>query len=646
MREVSGVAARVLPELTRITPETTRPAQVIGRGLGHTLIDLHQDLAPDLFGAAAGAVTAGHLLVCLLPEQSALTASPYGSWFWRGLRHDPQVCWLTPTHAHPGQPLPRSEPAEAVADCLSADQARALNLIKQTVKGRARRPLVVTADRGRGKSAALGLAARELQTEDIGPLLITAPSQAAAGTALEHACGQDKGQAAALRFIAPDELLSTLPDCHALFVDEAAALPVPMLSRLLQHYPRVVFATTQHGYEGMGRGFSLRFRRILEQRTPAWRSVELHEPIRFGCQDVLEPLVMRLLCLDADLTEAPTALGTAAVTWLDGARLAEDESLLRSVFSLLVLAHYRTRPSDLRQLLNDPSQHLGILRDGQQLVGCILLASEGDQSRALAEAMSRGQRRPQGQQGAGVLAAQAGLVAGATLRSLRVVRIVVHPDAQRRGLGRFLLQAAHDHALERKADFLSSTFGATAELLCFWQSAGYQPLWLGLRRAARSGEHGMLVARPLTGDGEALARAARAQLADELPAQLSLPLADLEPELAWRLLASLPHRPWPAAAEAQVARWVRSETTLEAITGSARMLLCALAPELGPDIANARMTQALVARLFQCRPWSEQVKHIHCDGRRTAEQHLRQHLGELLQYRDSAPTPTRPSTAG
>jgi len=58
-----------------------------------------------------------------------------------------------------------------------------------------------------------------------------------------------------IEFVAPDDLIANKHDVSLLMVDEAAAVPVQMLSELLQSYSRIVFSSTIHGYEETGRGF-------------------------------------------------------------------------------------------------------------------------------------------------------------------------------------------------------------------------------------------------------------------------------------------------------------------------------------------------------------------------------------------------------
>ncbi|HPQ97158.1 MAG TPA: DUF1726 domain-containing protein, partial [Thiolinea sp.] len=283
-------------------------------------------------------------------------------------------------------------PAPALRVPTPAQQA-AMDTILQ-----ASAPVTLTADRGRGKSALLGLLATRLQQQGRTPILC-APSRQTAITALRHAV-------TAPAFFAPDELLQTLPAADVLLVDEAAAIPVPLLARMVQHYPRSVFATTVHGYEGSGRGFVLRFQALLASLAPGWQALRLEKPLRWVAGDALEAWVNRVLLLDLELAGIAETGGLAGdgdvpadgITpmQLDRDRLAWDEVLLQQVFGLLVTAHYQTRPSDLRQLLDAPGLSVHALLQAGQVLAVGVLSREGGFDPALAQAIHTGQRRPHG----------------------------------------------------------------------------------------------------------------------------------------------------------------------------------------------------------------------------------------------------------
>jgi tRNA(Met) cytidine acetyltransferase len=63
----------------------------------------------------------------------------------------------------------------------------------------------------------------------------------------------------AFRFMAPDALLASNARASWLIVDEAAAIPAPLLRQLVARFPRTLLTTTVQGYEGTGRGFLLKF---------------------------------------------------------------------------------------------------------------------------------------------------------------------------------------------------------------------------------------------------------------------------------------------------------------------------------------------------------------------------------------------------
>lgn len=128
----------------------------------------------------------------------------------------------------------------------------------------------VTAARGRGKSALAG----QLISRIAGRAIVTAPAKASTDVLAQFA-GEK------FRFIAPDALLASDEQADWLVVDEAAAIPAPLLHQLVSRFPRTLLTTTVQGYEGTGRGFLLKFC----ARFPHLHRFELQQPIRWaqGC---------------------------------------------------------------------------------------------------------------------------------------------------------------------------------------------------------------------------------------------------------------------------------------------------------------------------------------------------------------------------
>jgi len=105
---------------------------------------------------------------------------------------------------------------------------------------------------------------------------------------------------------------------------------------------------------------------------------------------------------------AKDVLGTTALTYegteIDLSKIrrvsrderAHDEALLRAIYRLLHQAHYRTSPDDLKHLLDLPGQSLYIATRGADVAGVLHLRHESPLPEALAAAVIRGERRPQG----------------------------------------------------------------------------------------------------------------------------------------------------------------------------------------------------------------------------------------------------------
>ncbi len=331
----------------------SKAAALLGGECGLLIIDAHGGFDADALGAAAGTLRGGGLLLLLAPtldawpamtdpETERIAVYPYGAADVGGRfiarlgrllaaspavvrcaadalgRDPPAPPGLFPEprpesapksgpessgqsttvwHRKPNAPRPLSSPPTKPA---TADQERAIEAVHKVAAGRARRPLVLSSDRGRGKSAALGIAAGQLLADPARRIIVTAPRRAAAESVFRHAEAVDPDAAHRLRFVAPDALLADRPPADLLLVDEAAGIPAPLLERMLRLYGRIVFATTVHGYEGTGRGFDVRFRGVLDRITPGWRALRLLTPIRWAADDPLEQFIDDALLLNAE----------------------------------------------------------------------------------------------------------------------------------------------------------------------------------------------------------------------------------------------------------------------------------------------------------------------------------------------------------
>ena len=448
-------------------------------------------------------------------------------------------------------------------ECITPDQQKAVEAVSKVLTGHRRRPLVLNSDRGRGKSASLGIAAAKLIKNGASRIILTAPYPEAVESAFSrlealfplgerdgltfHCYHIDNERRAEVKFMAPDELLANSPDADLVMVDEAAAIPAPMLERLLKRYSRIVFASTIHGYEGTGRGFAVRFTKVLDRISPQWHSLYLKAPIRWSENDPLEQFVFDALLLNASpidpCLQGRVTMESITLQWLNRDSLSQDESLLNQVFGLLVLAHYRTSPDDLRMMLDSPSTRIAVLFDhsndmrvGSTVIAVALVVREGSLEPELGELIWQGQRRPRGHLIPQALSSFNGFKEACALKGDRVMRIAVHPRLHQQGFGSYLINAIKDDAKKACLDYVGVSFGATPELVHFWEVSGFYPLRVGFQREAASGAHSVIMFSAVSGKGLALYHKARKRFYKQFLFDLSDVFSDLDCSLVVSLL--------------------------------------------------------------------------------------------------------------
>jgi tRNA(Met) cytidine acetyltransferase len=663
-----------VPAPLAITPFARRQ-QWLGDEYGIAVIDAWSGFDPDQFGAVSGTVRGGGALLLLLPPLDEWAARPDPAQqriaVWphtpktlpnhfierviRILQHHSAVEWVTQTESLPAALHIGAMQTTASPAFRTTDQQQAIAAIHHVVHGHRRRPLVLMADRGRGKSTALGIAAAELLAQGVQRIIVTAPHRNAVSSLFEHAIGTDtlKGTRAppaerfvggtsapnaALQFIPPDELLRRHYPCDLLLVDEAAAIPAPMLEQLLQRHARIVFATTVHGYEGSGRGFALRFFKVLDQVTPGWHLLEMNEPIRWAASDPLEQLTYDLLLLDAapaaDEVIAAASAEDIHFETIASSELNNNEALLTELFGLLVLAHYRTTPLDLRQLLDSPNLSIHVARYQNHVVGTAITLREGGFDDELAAQIYSGSRRPRGHLAPQSLAFHCGMHDAPLLVTERIMRIAVHPAVQQRGIGSALIEYVTSRSRNNSIDYLSTSFGATRELLQFWQRSHFLPVRIGLTREASSGHHSALLLRPLSPAAMALFARARRRFINYLPLQLGDPLRDLDTELAAALLSGQLSESTPYLDEddwRDLNAFITTHRSYESCLGAIHKLTreVAASPWLMEELTPGER-QLLIARVLQQRSWEEVIETCEINGKDAAVKLMRRAIQHIL----------------
>ncbi|KAK7099272.1 RNA cytidine acetyltransferase-like isoform X2 [Littorina saxatilis] len=390
-----------------------------------------------------------------------------------------------------------------VKKCKTTDQGKAVLKFVDAIADKSLRSTVaMTAGRGRGKSAALGLAIAAAVAYDYSNIFVTAPSPENLKTLFEFifkgfdALGYQehmdytiitstnpdfnkavvrvnvtRGHRQTIQYIHPSDSVK-LGQAELLCVDEAAAIPLPLVKNLLGPY-LVFLSSTVSGYEGTGRSLSLKLIQQLRQQSATYGSVSgegkkltdmssvmtsgrklqeitLEESIRYGNKDPVERWLNNLLCLDATVPRisagcpAPQA---CQLFYVNRDQLFSynkpSETFLQRVISLFVSSHYKNSPNDLQMLSDAPAHHIFVLlgpigakSTGLPDVLCVIqVCLEGEISKAsIMNSLSRG-KRASGDLIPWTISQQFLDSDFASLSGARIVRIATHPDYQAMGYG-------------------------------------------------------------------------------------------------------------------------------------------------------------------------------------------------------------------
>ena len=519
----------------------------LGQELDLVIIDCHSGFDPDAVGAISGTIRAGGFLILLTPEFSIWPYQqdpqfeakiPFAAKLENGSFYIKRLIRIIKQSDDCYMISENSKLPEILLDTLRArsvdysDQNQAVAAITKVMSGQRRRPVILISDRGRGKSAALGIAAKELYSNEFKQIAVTGLNRASIEKVFKHAGKPVKNEKSFLKFIPADILLNKALNIDLLLIDEAATLPISVLEKLIQKYSRIAIASTVHGYEGTGRGFLNNFFKILDENSRGWKKINLQLPIRWDKDDPLEKFLYETLLLNCTPNSAESKLDTQKqleIKPIKKEALYHNELLIREIFSLLLHAHYRTRPSDLKYLLDAPNLEIHTASLKNQLIGVLIVSIEGGFKPKLANKIWTNTIRPTGHLIPETLASQLGYEEGARQTTARIVRISVHPKFQRNGVGSQLLKFAIDKY--KNLDTLSASFGATMSLIRFWKKNGFMPIRMGLSQNKRTGCASAALLKPVSKNGIALFARAQNKFRKEYPVYLARDFNQPDPML-------------------------------------------------------------------------------------------------------------------
>jgi len=445
--------------------------------------------------------------------------------------------------------------------CYTQDQVEALKLLESVLdKNKA---IVLIADRGRGKSAVLGLAISAL-TEilldkkgkyDIG---ITSPSIDNIETLFEFLelglkkLGIEFKKVSRRKFIIKNKIFIEYREpadivdkrYDFLFVDEAAGISITILYDYLKRYKRLVFSSTVHGYEGAGRSFSVRFLKHLKEKTSFdVLEYKMREPIRYNDGDPVERWLFDTLLLDAE----PAPIDENDIKLISDKRakfykvplekwFEKEEDKLRQFVGIYILAHYQNRPNDVAMIADAPHHDgFSLELESNKVVTAIQIAYEGGIPEETINRMLK-DYKPKGNIIPDVVAKHFREKEFPKLKGLRIVRIATHPEVQGRGLGSLALRGLSEWCKKNKYNWIGSGFGATEELVNFWQRNGFVVVHISPEKNRVSGEYSVIVLKPLDQKTEEIVKKLNYEFRWRFLNQITDVFFDLTPELIWQLL--------------------------------------------------------------------------------------------------------------
>ncbi len=572
--------------------------RIMGTTWDFLVIDFRKDFRPNDLGRLIEVVRGGGLIILLIPEKNKwismitpfhkdMIVKPYNEsdlkpifikHFISTLESSHGIFFINSQGKLIGQdfksPFVERPPIKIPEDiafdkdiyniCYTQDQVDFLYLVDKISEYGG--SIVVTADRGRGKSTALGISIagyiyKKGMEGKFVKVAVTAPESTNVKELFNFVARvfykknikfksikksgvtvNIESKYGSVSYFSPIEIFRNNFDL--LVVDEASGIPVGLLSGYAEKYRFTIFSATLHGYEGAGRGFQIRFLPSLKKlKKERYAEIRMTQPIRYNELDPIENWVYNALFLNSDPAEIienekiiPKRTRYIKINLEDWFLKKKDK--LREYIGIYIYAHYRNRPNDIMILCDAPHHFARCLTYKGHVVNSLHLCFEGnmdenDIRKTLSGEPPSGNLIP-----SVIIRYYPPFIDFARLKGMRIVRIATHPQLMNRGIGSRALEKVINEGINEDLDWIGSSFGATEQLLRFWVRNGFYPIYLSPIRNPVSGEFSTIVIKPITSQALNMTRELRIEFKKLLLETLVDSHFLLEEELAYLLLSS------------------------------------------------------------------------------------------------------------
>ena len=645
--------------------------QCLGQELEHLFYDATDDFSPNAFAAIIGCLVGGGNLVLLLPKMIKDLANVNDgistsqnmqnaclkrlvSEFIHFQSSTAAETWLEASKTEIFEP---NKSETLLTSSFFEQQANAIEMIKRVSLGHANRPLVLTASRGRGKSASLGVAAAELVFEKQKKIVVTSPLKANLDIFYSHFKNRLKelfnlksrqkttSECSFLeknvRFLSLDNLIVEKSINDFLIVEEAGAIPVQILKQISNRATRVVYSTTTDGYEGNGQGFKIRFQDFLDSNFRQWKSCQLTLPARYSQNDPIEKAVNNALLFSnqpVTFNFKRINLEKVIYTTIVQKELSTNEVLLKQIYNLLLTAHYQTRPSDLERLLSDKNIMVYIASYNNQVLSTSLVLQEGSLSKKQCAKIEQGKLRLAGHLLPQSLMAHQGVINAGSLKYWRIMRIATHFQFRNDSLATHLIDHIKKEALASSVEILGTSFSLQNIVVNFWYKQGFKCNRIGLKKDSSTGELScefLFLAGEKTNAYNPVYSKAIASFNRSFVFYLKTNYRDIEVDVLIQVLTKqiTNNTINPIHSEHELIRYIEKARSFEMVEWhlSQFMEYYLASSKIKFDGLSGRQKTLAFKKVLQNATWKQVIKQLNYSGKKEASSEMRKVFGLLIK---------------